>query len=426
MLRSLALTLFVLATLPMAFAEPFVGFLLWVLFSYMNPHRLAYGFAFNFHWVFLISSITLFSMMVHAKSLQKIRWNTLSVLLLIFLIWTGITTLTAVMSSLAVPKWIQFLKIQVMVFATLMLVTDRKRMDILVWVIVASFGLWAAKGGLFTALKGGHYHVLGPSSSFFGDNNQFALVMCMALPFMRYLQLIYQSRWIRWGLWVLMGLTVLSIVGTYSRGGLLGLFAVLFMLFMKSRNRFGLLVIIAIAVPLTFNFLPQKWANRMESMTHYKSDNSAEGRIDSWKFATNVALAKPVTAGGFSVWASNNMWNEYGPPGAVHRAIHSVFFQVLGEQGFVGLMLFVSILAAGWRELGAARRLAKRSPEGGWINDLAGHMQVSLAGYVVAGAFLPQAYFDFTYQIIALAIVLKAMAMKLPEVKASARFEGGI
>ena len=412
MLRSLAILLFVLGTLPMALVEPFVGLLLWILFSYMNPHRLAYGFAYNFHWVLLIASLTLFSMLIHPQKRQPIPWGPVPVLLLLFLLWTAITTTTAVMESLAVARWVQFFKIQIMVFATLVLVTDRKRLSWLIWVIVFSFGFWAAKGGLFTLLKGGHYHVLGPRDTFFTDNNQFALVMCMTLPLMRYLQIQARNKWLRYGFWVLMALTVLSIVGTYSRGGLLALLAVLFMLFMKSRSRFGLILIVLVSAPLVFNFLPEKWAARMDTISHYQHNESAVGRIQSWEFATNVAIQRPLTAGGFSVWASSDMWNAYGPPGAVHRAIHSIFFQILGEQGFIGLMLYLSLLFMGWRQLALTRRKLSGRADMQWLGDLAGFMQVSMVGFLAAGAFLPQAYFDFIYQILALSVVMRSLAEK--------------
>lgn len=410
MLRSLALSLFVLGTLPMALAEPFIGLLLWVLFSYMNPHRLTYGFAYNFHWVMLIAALTLFSMLIHPKSRQSIPWGPVPILLILFLLWTGITTTTAAMESLAVARWVQFFKIQIMVFATLMLVTDRKRLTWLIWVIVLSFGFWAFKGGAFTLLKGGHYHVFGPPDTFFRDNNQFALVMCMTLPLMRYLQLQTKSKWLRYGFWLLMALTVLSIVGTYSRGGLLALLAVLFMLFMKSRNRFGLILVVLVAMPLVFNFLPEKWSARMDTITEYQSNESAVGRLQSWEFATNVAIQRPLTAGGFSVWASSAMWNTYGPPGAVHRAIHSIFFQVLGEQGFIGLALYLALLYMGWRQLALVRRKLVGRSDMQWLSDLAGFMQVGMVGFVAAGAFLPQAYFDFIYQIIALSVVMRCLA----------------
>src|SRR5699024_361644 len=180
-----------------------------------------------------------------------------------------------------------------------------------------------------------------PAGSFFQDNNDFALVMCMTLPLMRYLQLQATSKWIRSGLWILMALTALSVLGTYSRGGFLALGVVTLILVFKSRRKLGLLVALAVLIPVLLTFMPQKWVGRMHSISHYQQSESAEGRIQSWKFATNVALARPLRAGGFDVWASDSMWNKYGPPGAVHRAIHSIYFEVIGEQGFIGLGLYL-------------------------------------------------------------------------------------
>lgn len=412
-MRGIALTLFVLATLPMAFVQPMVGLLLWIWFNYMNPHRLTFGFAYDFPWVFLTASITLFSMLLHPRDRQPVAWKPVSIFLLLFVLWTGITTVTAV-ESIATQQWIIFLKIQMMVLATLMLVTNKQRLHWVLWVMVLSFGFWALKGGVFTLLTGGHYHVFGPSHSFFTDNNDYALVMCTILPLMRYLQLHESRKWIRRGLWVLMIFTVVAILGTYSRAGFLALWVDVLMLVLKSRRRVALLLVLALALPVAITFMPSAWVHRMHSLeTIHKTatqNESAVGRIQSWIFATNVAIAHPVTGGGFHVWASGRMWDRYGPPGAVHRAIHSIFFEVLGEQGFVGLALYLGLIFAGWRTLARVRRLARAGPERIWMGDLAGMIQVSLLGFIAAGCFAPVPYIDIFYQLLAIALILQVFA----------------
>jgi probable O-glycosylation ligase (exosortase A-associated) len=113
------------------------------------------------------------------------------------------------------------------------------------------------------------------------------------------------------------------------------------------------------------------------------------------------------------------MWQQYGPEGAKPRAIHSIYFNVLGDQGFVGLLLFLGLLFATWRKCSKVRKRTRDVPELKWAFDLASMLQVSLVAFVTGGTFLPMAYFDLTYQLMALpallaAYVLQAVADRSP------------
>ncbi len=412
-MRSLALLMFVAATLPMAFVRPIIGLLLWMTFSYLNPHRLAWGFGTDFPWVMIVAVVTLTGLLVQPRQRQMLPMKPTVILMTLFLIWATIATTQAALPDLAFQRYTEFAKMMVMAYVTAMLVTDQEKLQWVVWVIVGSFGFWGAKGGLFTLLTGGSYHVMGPEQSFFTDNNAFAMVMCMILPLMRYVQLYAENRWVRQGLWVVMGLTAVSVVGTYSRGGFLALGVVGFMLILKSRQRLGLLIVAPALVVALMSFMPQQYFSRINSISNYQQDSSSEGRIDSWKFATNVAMAHPLFGGGFEVWASDNMWNTYGPPGATHRAIHSIFFEVLGEQGFVGLAFFVLLLVTGYIGLARVKKQARAGPELRWLGDLAAMLQVSLIGFTAAGALLPMPYIDIYYQMMALVAVIQVIMTRL-------------
>ncbi|KEZ77868.1 putative O-glycosylation ligase, exosortase A system-associated [Salinisphaera hydrothermalis] len=414
-MRSLALLLFVAGTLPMAFVRPIIGLLLWMMFSYLNPHRLTWGFAVDFPWVFITAGATLVALLAHPGERQAPPMKPIVVLMTLFLGWITLSTFQATVPDAAFTRYEQFLKMMTMAYVTLMLVIDRQRLDWVIWTIVASFGFWGFKGGLFTLLTGGNYHVMGPESSFFTDNNIFALIMCMTLPLMRYVQLQVQHRWLRLGLWLLMGLTAVSIVGTYSRGGLLALAVTATMLIWKSRRRAMLILVAPVAALALASFMPPQYFHRMHTIDKYHQDASAQGRIESWKFATHVALAHPLVGGGMEVWSSHDMWRRYGPEGAVPgRAIHSIFFEVLGEQGFVGLGLFLASLLAGYLGLGRVRRRARAGPtEAWWLADLASMMQVSLIAYIAAGALLPMPYIDLLYQLFALIAVMQLLTEKV-------------
>ncbi len=221
-MRDIALALFIFGMIPYILMRPFIGLLVWSWLGYMNPHRLCYGFAYSFPWVELVAIVTLASL-VFSKERKKIPFCAVSVLLCVFLAWTGITTLFAVVPDAAVEEFQEFLKILIMVFVTFMLVNNRERMHWLVWMIVVSLGFYGFKGGVFTVLQGGVNHVLGPPGSFIADNNALAMALCMILPLIRYLQLHSTRKAVRVALGVGMFLTVIAVLGTYSRGGLIGL-----------------------------------------------------------------------------------------------------------------------------------------------------------------------------------------------------------
>ena len=410
-MRDIALALFIFGMLPYILMRPYLGLLIWSWLGYMNPHRLCYGFAVTFPWVYLVAVVTLLSLLF-SKEPKKIPWTTISVLLVIFLLWTGLTTVFAVVPDAAWVKWQEFAKVMVMVLVTLVLVNTRERMHWLVWMIVVSLGFYGVKGGVFTILGGGVSHVLGPPASFIADNNALALALCMTLPFMRYLQLHSSWKFVRLALAAGMLLTGVAVLGTYSRGGLLALAIVAGALFLKSRGRLAIVLIVIAVGFAAYHFMPPQWAQRMGTLQDAKQTDSGETRIQSYKFAANVALHRPLRGGGFNVYQSNSMWQKYGPEDATPRAIHSIYFRVLGEQGFPGLLLFLGLLFVSWRTCSRVRKQTRQIPEKKWAFDLASMLQVSLVAFMAGGAFLPMTYFDLTYQLMALSAILAAYALQ--------------
>jgi len=421
-MRDIALALFIFGTIPFILSRPYVGLLVWSWLGYMNPNRLCYGFAISFPWVQLVAIVTLIALAV-SKERKTIPISTVSVLLLVFLAWTGITTFFAYVPGVAWEKWLEFAKILVMVFVTLILVNNRERMHGLVWMIVVSLGFFGFKGGLFTALTGGNYHVLGPTASFIADNNALALAFCMTLPLMRYLQLHSSRKIVRVGLGFGMLLTGIAVLGTYSRGGLIGLAIVGGALFLKSRRRLAVVLVVVAVGLIAWHFMPPQWTERMGTLHHASQTASGEERIQSWTFATKVALHRPLLGGGFDDYQSTSLWMAYAPSGATQRAIHSIYFRVLGEQGFPGLALFLSLLFVSWRNCSRVRKKTSESPEQKWAYDLASMLQVTLLAFMVAGAFLPMTYFDLTYQLMAICALLE-LHVRQPASQLSANRRG--
>jgi probable O-glycosylation ligase (exosortase A-associated) len=161
-------------------------------------------------------------------------------------------------------------------------------------------------------------------------------------------------------------------------------------------------------VPLAIMFMPEHWTSRMHTIQTYEEDASAMGRINAWWFAFNLAKDRPIVGGGFETFRGWIFARWAPDPGNYHDA-HSIYFEVLGEHGFVGLALFLALGLMSLRLAGQVARLARKDTALQWMTDLASLLQVSLIGYATAGLFLGLAYFDFYYALVAAVVGCKVV-----------------
>ncbi|MGB8275852.1 MAG: putative O-glycosylation ligase, exosortase A system-associated, partial [Alphaproteobacteria bacterium] len=240
-MRDLVITLIVLGSLPPTLAMPHIGILMWSWLSFMNPHRLSWGFAFNFPFAQLVAITTLMGWVI-SREPKSIPWNRVTMLMVALVVWINVTTLFTLVPEGTYPLWDRAMKMLLMTFVALALMRTRERINLLVWVIALSIGFFGVKGGVFTLLTGGQYLVIGPPHSHISDNNTLAAALIMILPLMRYLQLTTEKWWVRMGLWGAMGLSICAALGSYSRGAFLTLGVLTAIMVLRSRRRFVLTV----------------------------------------------------------------------------------------------------------------------------------------------------------------------------------------
>lgn len=412
-MRDLIITLIVIGAVPVVLVRPYVGVLMMAWLGYMNPHRLSWGFATEMPFVMIMAIATVIGLLF-SKDKIRIPLTSETILLVLFILFMGITTLMALEPALAGLQYQKVLKIQIITFLTMVLITNKERINLLIWVIVLSFGFYGFKGGLFTALTGGTYRVWGPEGTFIGGNNELGLALLMTVPLMRYLQLQTTNKKVKLAMMVLMLFTIIAILGTQSRGALVGLAVMGAILGLKSKRKFSLLIVLAASVPFFLAFMPQSWWDRMHTIKTYEQDASAMGRINAWKFAVNVAADRPIIGGGYEVFKPK-WFVQYAPEPENFHDAHSIYFEVLGEHGYGGLIIFLSLLVATWYSGQRIIRVCKKEPSYEWAENLARMLQVSLVAYMVSGAFLGLAYFDYIYHIIAITVMLKVLVLKKTE-----------
>jgi probable O-glycosylation ligase (exosortase A-associated) len=405
-LRDIVLTALIFGMLPFILFRPYFGILVWTWIGFMNPHRLTWSFAYDMPFAMIVALVTLVGLLM-SREPKKVPWTRESVLMLIFIGWVFLTTTRAMYPELAWAKMNQFWKILLMVYVTMVVMQSRERIDLLVWVIALSIGFYGVKGGIFTIVHGGVYHVRGPEGSFIGGDNEMGLALIMTIPLLRYLQLTSRSFWMRAGLTGAMLLCAVATVGSQSRGALLGLVAMSGFLWLKSRNKLFTALLGGIAVALVLMVMPQQWYDRMATIKDYENDQSATGRINAWKMAFNMAKDRPL-GGGFDCFHEYSFALYAPDPDNVHDS-HSIYFEVLGDHGFIGLAIFLALGLMTWRTASWLVSRSHRDREKRWVADLAAMIQVSLVGYASAGAFLGLAYFDYYYTLIALVVLVRTV-----------------
>src|SRR5690606_267234 len=182
---------------------------------------------------------------------------------------------------------------------------------------------------------------------------------------------------------------------------------------------------------LVLYLAPQDWTDRMETIQHADQDESFLGRVNVWKISSAIAVEHPIFGGGFRSVQSPPVWDKFeDAPGLLDfietpratksgRAAHSIWFEVLGDQGFIGLFLFVALLAnAFWTRREILKLTRQRPAQLRWASDLADLLAAVLVIYMVSGSLLSAAYFEMPYITMMMMQVLKLQVRREFEARA--------
>lgn len=389
-----------------ALRHPYVASLLWIWIGLMNPHRLGWGFAYAMPFAMAAGVLLIISMLINAK---QVRWNFTypTPLLLLFVVWMGITTLFAILPQESFSRYVEVLKVLVMLLPIAAVIRTREQIISFVVVMTASIGFFGIKGGLFTLLSGGNFRVWGPPFSVIEGNNELAVALIITVPLLYFLStqasilknLPVLSRlsetWTKRIMYLAMFLCLISALGSQSRGALLAMLGMGTVLWWRSKAKVTLAIVALVMGLVGTAFMPDEWMSRMNTIKTYEEDASAMGRINAWTMAINIANARPTGAG--FVTDSPVIYQSYAPNPNFVIVAHSIYFQVLGEHGYIGLLLYLAFWLSTYRLAGQIDRETRGKPEFGWANTLASMSKVSLIGFAVGGAFLSLAYWDMPF-----------------------------
>lgn len=403
-MRDLLVLLFTFGSAFSALTRPWIGVLALAIFAYLNPHRYAWGFSREFPVYYIVFTCTVFGIFNKRDDCQPFPWTRETFLFIVLLLWFTLTTFISPDAPFAArEQWIKVMKIYIGIFPTFWAINSEKKFRWLVIVIALSFGLIGIKGGIFALGTGFSYRVWGPDNTFYGGNNEIALALNMVLPFFLLLAREAKNKKLKIMYYGIFFLNICSIIGSRSRGAFLTLGAVLLVIVLSSKRKVLAVPILLIGLYFFLPRLPAVWTERMETITNYEEDASAMGRIGAWKYAIARAVESPLLGGGFETFR------------LYVRDVHSAYFEILGEHGFIALFLWVLLLFGSIASLQRLRKRAMNIDGLAWIPDYARATQIAIFAYAVGGAFLGAAYWDIFYHLVALCVLMKVFVRRSEE-----------
>lgn len=401
-LRDIVIAVIVLIAGLYALRRAWAGVLLWTWLSTMSPHRYAWGVLSTAPVAAFAAGVTLLGL-AFTKERRSPFIGLPVIIFAFFIAWMTISWLMSRDVSEGYWTWNRSIKIYLMIFVTLALLKTKEHIIAFAWVLIGSLAILGAKGGFFTLITLGNHRVWGPPDTFIEGNNEFALALIMIIPLVYFLQLQVTRKLWRYVLSAVMLLCAVSAFGSYSRGALLAIIAMSGMLWWRSPKKGEMAIFTLLIIIIMLPMLPEQWWARMDTISEYQADESAMGRLNAWGVALGVATHEFFGAG------MNYLYPEYfllyGKLPVL--AAHSIYFEILGNHGFIGLFLFLLLWITTYREADWLMKNAGDSQHTLWASQLGAMAQVSLVGYATGGAFLSLGYFDLPYNIMVLVVLAK-------------------
>ncbi|HEX8443104.1 MAG TPA: putative O-glycosylation ligase, exosortase A system-associated [Allosphingosinicella sp.] len=437
-MRDLAFIGFLLALIGLGLKRPFLLVLAYAYVDIVAPQRLSYYLLNAVPVSMIMAGLAIVGWLLadHKKGLKFTFRQGLMILLLLH---AGATTWYADFHLDAMGKWDWVWK--AMVWAIFLPLTLRTKLRIEAYLLFITLSAAAIiiVGGIKTAVSGGGYGALNlmvDNNSGLYEGSIISTVSIALIPVILWLArfgTIFPRDWrVRLFAYNLVFACLLIPVGTSARTGLICIAALGILMLRDAKNRFGYMAVVAIGLAIAVPMLPERFTDRMNTIQTYKADSSASTRIAVWKWTWDYAQGRPL-GGGFEAYKQNKLRMDLvstQTTGSVEvvrtdvvedkaRAYHSSYFEMLGEQGFPGLILFLLIHVIGLTRMEVLRRRFRHAEgEEAWISPLATALQHAQLVYLVGAVFVGIAWQPVIYMLLGVQIGFDVLVGRRERVRA--------
>jgi probable O-glycosylation ligase (exosortase A-associated) len=423
-MRDLALIGFLGALLMLGMKRPFLFALAYIYVDTVSPQRLSYYLLNTIPLSMIVAGLAFAGWLI-ADRKDGFAITARQGLMLVLLAYAGATTTIADFPVDAAEKWDWAWKALAFAIFLPFTLRTRLRIEAVLLFLTLSAAAIIIVGGLKTVLAGGGYGVLNlmvDNNSGLYESSTISTIAVALIPIILWFTrfgTIFPPDW-RVKLFAagLVFACLLIPIGTEARTGLVCIAVLGLLLLRDARRRLLYLAGAALLGLAAIPFLPASFTTRMDTIQDIQADQSAGTRLAVWAWTWDYAKAHPF-GGGFGAYRSNRIQVQMvstQTSGDVQvitaqteadeaRAYHSAYFEMLGEQGFPGLILFLLIHGIGLARMEMLRRRYRRDAGGNaWIAPLATALQHFHIIYLVGALFVGIAYQSFGWLVLAVQI----------------------
>ncbi len=419
-MRDLVFIGFLVALFGLGARRPFLFVLAYVYIDIVSPQRLTY-LLLNSVPISLIAVVLAVGTWLAFDDKRDARLAPRQVLLFLLLLYCGATTLSADFPVEARDKWDWVWKALAFAIFLPFTLRTRLRLEALLLFMVLSASSIIIIGGIKTLASGGGYgelNLIVSNNSGLYEGSTISTVAIAIIPLILWFAkfgTVFRPGWpVKLYCFALAFACLLIPVGTSTRTGLLCIALLALLMIRDAKRRLLYLAMIAVAPALAFPFLPASFIARMQTIQTYKADASASTRVAVWQWTIDFAKTHPF-GGGFDAYLQNRIRYDKvvesgtGPNVTIKRSLevdkarayHSAYFEMLGEQGYPGLALWLAINLIGVARMEAIRRRYRRDTgDFGWAAPLASALQTAHIIYLFGASFVAIAFQPFVYMLI--------------------------
>lgn len=400
------------------FRVPLLFVLAYVWASIFTPQQVAYSFINSIPISFVFAALS-FGAFIFLKRVDYIGWRSQSIITGLFSVWMTITLLWAVAPESAYFKWDWAIKSIAFTIIIPHFIRTREDFESFIWTILISGMAHCISFGAKVMLSGGGYGIplgLVAGNTGYGEGSTLAMFSVSLIPMAIYLYLhqtlLPQRLLAKWMLGFFVVFLLLSAIGTYARTALVCLAVLAACFIYYGKRRLVSVVLVLVMAGIVYPFVDAGWTGRMSSIDN-ENEVSAMGRVAVWKWVIDYVTSHPL-GGSFDMYRINS-YSMTLPDGSVlqveNKAFHSIYFEVLGEGGVPGLLIFLALIGVTLVAFMRHKKILMLTDEY-WLGDAGRYLLMSTIVFLAGGVFIGVAFQSYFYYLAALSAAYINLGMK--------------